>query len=809
MIDTFISFYTIIRFLSVQYHLLEIKINTILAFTLKYLLPITHYYFSLPKHLHCGGQMNIDQLTEYLRTDNEFMDNVRLWMKLDPQSATYADFPDDIDSRLIDVLSNRNIKQLYSHQRSAYDAISHGENAVIVTPTASGKTLCYNLPVLDSILKDSSTRALYLFPTKALAQDQMNELHEIITELSADIKTFTYDGDTPTSARQAVRSAGQIVVTNPDMLHAGILPHHTVWIKLFENLKYIVIDEIHSYRGVFGSHLTNVLRRLKRISSYYGADPQFIFCSATIRNPREHAMALGELPFTLIDNNGAPHGERNYIVYNPPVVNRELGIRASAVKEASRIASNFLLNKIPTIVFARSRVRVEVITTYLHQSCPRIEIAAYRGGYLPNERRRIEKGLRNGSISGVVSTNALELGIDIGMLDTAITVGYPGSISSIHQQFGRAGRRGSSSLAIIIATSSPLDQYIANNPGYIINGNPECATINPDNLLILIDHIKCAAFELPFKTDERFAPHLGTTTEMLDYLSEMGVLKKSGDQYHWMSDIYPANEISLRTASQENFVIIDTTEKNTVIGDIDFHSAPTLIHQDAIYLHQGRQYYIDQLDWERRSAFCHEIDSDYYTDAEEKADLQVLEVHDKRTSGDVTLCRGEINLRTKAIMFKKIKFNTHENLGYGKINLPEIEMHTAATWIEFEQEFLDALAGKSNSGEILYGIAYIIRNIAPIFTIADYSDLRVIQEAKSNFSGKPTIIIYDTIPGGIGISSRIFDNLKLIVTESIKTIRNCGCEHGCPGCIGPHPAPMSRAKELVIESMEILLNNGL
>jgi len=732
--------------------------------------------------------MNIQQLTEYLQNYEPFSSNVRLWMKIDPKEASCAPYPDSLDERLFDACRKRGIEELYSHQRESFDAVRRGENIAVVTPTASGKTLCYNLPVLDTMIQDPEARALYLFPTKALSQDQMSELHELIAETEVSIKTFTFDGDTPTSARKAIRSAGNIVITNPDMLHAGILPHHTIWIKLFENLKFVVIDEIHSYRGVFGSHLANLMRRLHRICRFYGSNPQFICCSATIKNPGDHASALTGREFRLIDNDGAPKGEKHYVVYNPPVINEDLGIRASAVKEASRVGTLILKNKIPTIIFARSRLRVEIIYTYLKERCAGIPVAGYRGGYLPNERRAIERGLREGKILGVVSTNALELGIDIGMLDVAISVGYPGSISSLHQQFGRSGRRGNASMSIMIATSSPLDQYLCGNPEYIVRSNPEAATVNPDNLLILMDHIKCAAFELPFSDDERFTEHMSTTKEIMEYLEEKGILKRSGGKFHWSSDIYPANSVSLRSAAQENFVIVDNEDHAKVIGEVDFFSAPTLIHDDAIYLHQGRQYYIDKLDWESRMAFCHEVESEYYTDAEEKTDLHVLEQNESRSLNGTGLSSGDINVRTMAVMFKKIRFNTHENLGWAKIHLPEQEMHTTAAWLDFDEEELNARFGKALAGRVLYSAAYILRNIAPVFTLSDPSDIRVQHQTRSGFSGKPAIFMYDSIPGGVGISGRIFDSMELIIEGAATAISSCPCTGGCPGCIGPLPS---------------------
>ncbi|HDP80181.1 MAG TPA: DEAD/DEAH box helicase, partial [Spirochaetes bacterium] len=737
-------------------------------------------------------------LIGYLKNHEAFTGNVNYWVRFDAIDGDYRPWPDYLDRRVETVYRGRGIENLYSHQREACDAVRRGEDPVVVTPTASGKTLCYNLPVLDRILTDPDARALYLFPTKALSQDQLSELHGVITAVGADIKTYTFDGDTPNSARRAIRAAGNIVITNPDMLHAGILPHHPIWVKLFENLQFVVIDEIHSYRGVFGSHFANLMRRLQRVCRFYGANPRFICCSATISNPGEHAESLIGRRVRVIDRNGAPRGERHYVLYNPPVVNRELGIRASAVKEAASVGSLVLNNKIPLIVFARSRMRVEIISTYLKEKCPGLagRIAAYRGGYLPNERRAIERGLREGKLLGVVSTNALELGIDIGMLDTVITVGYPGSISSLHQQLGRAGRRGKPSLAVIIATSSPLDQYIAGNADFILKGAIESATVNPDNILILMDHMKCAAFELPFSEDERFARHLGTTREMLDYLAGEGILKKAGEKYHWMNETYPANEISLRTAARENFVIVDNEDRSRVIGEIDYYAAPEFIHDDAIYLHQGRQYYINRLDWESRMAFCHEVESDYFTDAETKTDIHVMEKFGEKYFEGSLLCRGEVNVRNKTVMFKKIRFNTHENLGWGKIHLPELEMHTSSSWIDFDEDWLAGLAGKPMVGQLLYSVAYILRNIVPLYTLSDVSDIRVTHQTRSGYSGKPAVFIYDSVPGGVGIADRVFEILPLIAEESARAVKACPCSRGYPGCIGPLPSENAGIKQL-------------
>ncbi|RME31168.1 MAG: DEAD/DEAH box helicase, partial [Candidatus Zixiibacteriota bacterium] len=487
-------------------------------------------------------------------------ENITHWQTIPARRAVTAEYPDGIDERLKRVLAERGITKLYSHQAEAVGAVLDGRDTVIVTPTASGKTLCYNLPTLNHILHEPSARALYLFPTKALSQDQLAELMGLVERLEVDIKTYTFDGDTPVTARRAIRAAGHIVVTNPDMLHAGILPHHTKWIKLFENLRYVVIDEIHQYRGVFGSHLANVIKRLKRICAFYGSDPQFICCSATIANPGELAGRIIGREVTVVDNNGAPAGEKHIILYNPPVINPQLGIRRSAINEASRLAMLFLRERIQTIVFAQFRLNVEVMLTYLQRELKKarrggVTIAGYRGGYLPNERRRIERGLRSGEITGVVSTNALELGIDIGSLDVSIVLGYPGSIASLWQQAGRAGRRAGSSLTILVANSSAINQFLCSEPQYLFQRTPEAGVIDPDNLIIKTNHLKCAAFELPFDESE-FSSDPGTAG-ILDYLAGEQILRRTGDRYHWSTEIYPAQQVSLRSASPDNFVILN------------------------------------------------------------------------------------------------------------------------------------------------------------------------------------------------------------------------------------------------------------
>jgi DEAD/DEAH box helicase domain-containing protein len=734
--------------------------------------------------------MNVAQIVDDLQKDAAFRQSLTAWKTLPARPARYAPFPEGLEPRLVEGLAGRGIHQLYTHQAEAVDAILKGENVCVVTPTASGKTLCYNIPVLNRLIQNPKARALYLFPTKALSQDQVTELKSTIDDLDVKIGTYTFDGDTPSSARKAVRSAGHIVVTNPDMLHAGILPHHTIWIRLFENLEYVVIDEIHHYRGVFGSHLANVLRRLKRICAFYGSNPQFICCSATINNPKEIAERVIEKPVRLIDNNGAPTGDRHFLFFNPPVVNAELGIRRSSVKEATRLATRFLDSRVQCIIFARSRLRVEILTTYLKQAVRRMKkdhnlVRGYRGGYLPTERRAIEEGLRKGEIMTVVSTNALELGIDIGSLDVCIMTGYSGSVASTWQQAGRAGRRSSVSLVILVASSAPLDQYIISHPEYFFEQAPESATIDPNNLIIVTSHLKCAAFELPFVDGEGFGLDPASTKEVLQYLEDNGVLRHVRDKWHWSADAYPAEDVSLRTAAPGNVVILDTSDHGRVIGEVDLFSAPVEVYENAVYLHQSVQYTIDKLDLEDRKAYARPVEVDYYTDAQIKVDLKVLDVFERDASPHADRCYGELSVTWLPTMYKKIKFGTHENVGFGEIHLPESTMHTTAFWLEFPEDTCERFKMEQKEmGEALNALANALRQVAPVQVLCDLSDIRAQAMVRAPFSERPTVYLYETYPGGVGFSEKLYTHHERLLQAAVALMAGCSCSEGCPSCVG-------------------------
>ena len=735
--------------------------------------------------------MNVDQLADSLRRDPMFMENVVRWEELPARPAQYAPFPEGLDPRLVPVLQRRGVHQLYSHQAHAVREVLAGRDVVVVTPTASGKTMCYNLPVLSAILNNEDARALYLFPTKALSADQVSELYELIEEMGVDIKTYTYDGDTPGAARRAVRQAGHIVVTNPDMLHSGILPHHTKWVKLFENLKYIVIDEIHTYRGVFGSNLANVLRRLMRLCAFYGSHPQFILCSATIANPKELAETLTGRDVTLIDDNGAPMGKRHFVFYNPPVINRQLGIRKGVIPETRQIAGMLLKNGIQTITFARSRLTVEVLTKYLKDlvrdplgNAGRVR--GYRGGYLPTQRREIERGLRAGQIDAVVSTNALELGIDIGALDACVLCGYPGTIASAWQQAGRAGRRKGTSIVFFVASSAAIDQYIVSHPDYFLRQSPENALLNPDNLYILLSHFKCAAYELPFEDGDGFG-NAPAPEELLGFLEEENILRHVDGRYHWMAEDFPASEISLRSAASENFVIIDITDPahHRVIGEMDRYTVPMLLHENAIYMHEGQQYQVEKLDFDACKAFIRQVDTGYYTDANLNVSLSLLDVEKSEDTPEGGSCAlGEVKVTTLVTMFKKIRFDTHETLGFGHVRLPETDMHTTAMWWTLP----DSLCARFESDTLKNGmlaITNLLRIVAPLYLMCAPQDVAVLYQVKSPITDRPTVILYDNCPGGVGLAHKAYGMQKLLLEKALQIVTDCACTQGCPSCAGP------------------------
>lgn len=657
----------------------------------------------------------LQTLLDFWKQDVDTAPNISAWRTTPPRAAQTHPFPDNLPAPLREALSTRSIDSLYSHQLFAWTHIRAGKNIILATGTASGKTLAYNLPVLAEMLHNPEARALYLFPTKALAQDQLSTL-QAFQSSTVYPQSSIYDGDTPQIHRPTIRRSARIVLSNPDMLHTGILPHHANWGEFFSNLKFIVIDEAHTYRGVFGSHVANVLRRVKRVAEFYGSAPQFILASATIGNPRELAERLIEEPVELVDNDGSARGERHFIMYNPPVTEPALGLRKSSLLESVRLANHLLARNIQTVVFARTRRTVEMLLTYLKEGRKEERrknengdlfphssfIRGYRSGYLPHQRREIEQGLRDGSVKTVAATNALELGIDVGGLGAAVLVGYPGTIASARQQAGRAGRGDEPAVAVLVASPNPLDQFLVHHPEYFFGRSPEQALINPNHLLILLEHLRCAMFELPFQKGEGFG---GISDELLDeylnFLVSNSEAHFSNEKYYWMQDRYPAANISLRSASPQRFVLQSVTEdgKPLTIGTVDGESAPWMIHPGAVYMHEAQQYFVQELDLENRVAQLIPVSLDYYTEAQQQSEIQVLSVSEHIALSPVgkkwgEACYkgyGEIQVTTQVVGFRKMRWFTNETLGQEPLDLPPSELQTTGYWLTISEATLSHL----------------------------------------------------------------------------------------------------------------------
>jgi len=731
----------------------------------------------------------------------------------DPQ---YAPFPADLDVRLTAALRERGIEQLYSHQRRAIAAARDGKHVVIATPTASGKSLCFHLPVLDAIARDPAATAIYLYPTKALSRDQEQSVHGLIADAGLPIAATVYDGDTPGDARRMARQRSQLVMTNPDMLHAGILPSHAGWARLFQSLRYVVVDELHTYRGVFGSHVAHVLCRLRRVARFHGANPTFICATATIGNPAEHASRIiGVDPSNVevVDRSTASRGSRRVMIYNPPVVNAELGIRRSYINTAVRLTSDLVNARVPTIVFGKSRNTVEIMLKYLrdrfHDKAEiRNAIVAYRGGYLPDQRRSVERGLREGKVLCVVATSALELGIDIGDLDAVVCAGYPGSLAETWQRFGRAGRRSTTSLALMVSSSTPLDQYLAHHPELLFDGSIEQARIEPDNAEIAVQHLKCAAFELPFRSNEHYGLLARDETEAaLSYLAEHGVVHKGRDRFHWSSEAFPANDVSLRSIGWDNFVIIETAS-GEALAELDWHSAPSMIHEQAIYQHDGLQYQVERLDYDNHKAFVRLVEPDYFTTAMRHVKVRVLDDEAEVQLGRAYTGWGEICVTEKIVGYKKVKFHSHENVGYGDVRLPEIDKHTTSFWLTVPATLCHEL-GRAQAIEGLRGAGHALELVSTLALMCDPRDIgRAIEDATPNVDGldpgeprpsndgdtrstaahaeafSATVYLYDNVPGGVGLAERIFERAAGLLVSAAELVASCACSLGCPSCVG-------------------------
>ena len=750
------------------------------------------------------GTRGVEDIVARLRDDPQFKVRFDHWHVVPARPALVAPFPARIDARIVRLWKERGISELYRHQAQAIEAALDGKDVLVATPTASGKTICYTAPVLQALHESNgAARALFLYPTKALSQDQSAGLTDLVERLGADWHAYTYDGDTPPSVRRTLRERGHMVLTNPWMLHAGILPNHAKWSELFRDLRYIVIDEVHTLSGVFGSSVANVLRRLVRIARHYGSDPRFLLCSATLRDGAQHARRLVGRDVALVEEDGSPSGERTFGVYNPPMVNPVAGLRANALEEARELAQVACGPDHQTIIFCRRRTAVEVLVRYLKESAGRMglqpdEIRGYRGGYLPLMRREIEDGLRGGKVKVVVSTNALELGIDIGALDVCMLVGYPGSQASFWQRAGRVGRRKKPSLVVQIAASDPVDQWIARHPGALFGRPKEKLGLDPDNLVVLSEQMKCAAFELPFRAGadgEVVDPAFGAVPEaagVLDYLAEESrLLMKRGGAWWWMADSYPAQDVSLGGQDPDNVLILDAATKKA-IGEIDRASSITTVHNGAIYQVEGETWKVEQFDYHNRRAYLRQVDSDYFTEAEVDVSLRVLRLEERtrraRVDGveDVSAWRGEVHVTSLATQYKKIRFYTRENVGAEDIHLPAEELDTESFVLTISDStaFDLGLVG-GDRGAAWRGVGEILRRVAPLWLRCSPSDLGLSSQVRSPHFQRPTLYLYDAVQGGVGLSEALHASWRDLVRSALEVVLHCPCDSGCPGCVGP------------------------
>lgn len=738
-------------------------------------------------------------------------------------SGTGAPIPADLPPGLRRALGARGVSELYSHQAEAIAAARAGRHVVVATPTASGKSLCFHLPVIDALARDPTASALFVYPTKALSRDQEHNLRELIAEAGLSMPATVYDGDTPGDARRVARERCRVLLTNPDMLHAGILPNHARWAGFLQGLRYVVLDELHTYRGVFGSHMAHVIARLRRIARFHGSEPTFVMATATIGNPREHAARLiGVRPddVVMVDRSGAPRASRHFFMYNPPIVNEELGIRASSLKRAVSLTADLVRARVPSIVFGPSRNSVEVMLKYLRAEVGDVAgpnaIMAYRGGYLPETRRAVEAGLRNGEILCVVATNALELGIDIGDLDAVVCVGYPGSVAATWQRFGRAGRRGTTSIALLVCSSDALDQYLARDPDYLLGSGAEEARIDPGNTEVLIQHLKCATFEAPFRISSAGArpakpePATGEryltldsegTRSALEYLQSHGLVHESAGAFHWTGEAFPANGVSLRNIGWDNFVIIDVaTDKS--IAELDWRAAHTMLHEQAIYQHDAEQFQVERLDYDNHKAFVRKVAPDYFTTALTYRTVVVIEENTSRPFGAARIGLGDVKVEEKVTGYKKIKFFTHENAGYGDVFLPEMQLHTTSFWLTLPEALVERLGAPRAA--IVDGLRGVGRALELVSTLALMCDPRDLGQTlgdggapaedrapgRDPFSGRtggfdPTVFLFDALPGGVGLAPRIYERADELLERARALIDSCDCDAGCPACVGP------------------------
>jgi DEAD/DEAH box helicase domain-containing protein len=731
------------------------------------------------------------------------------------RQARSAPLRHPLPEALQDCLSEHGLFPLYSHQAEAINFAREGKNVMVATSSASGKTLCYNAPVMEAILTEPRSCALYLFPTKALAQDQLRSLNELFCPaLFRAGEVTTFDGDTPQIERADIRKRARVVLTNPDMLHLGILPNHQQWSRLLRRLKYVVIDEAHTYRGVFGSHVAGVMRRLRRICQYYGSNPQFICCSATIANPGEHARELAGLPFEVVAQDGSPHGGKDFVFWNPPLIDQARSVRRSANGEASNLFAELVSRDIRTLTFVRTRQLTEVIYNYTKRKLAEIgsglakKIKPYRAGYLPRERRQIERELFSGQLTGVVATTALELGIDIGDLEATVLTGYPGSIASTWQQAGRSGRSKEKALSFLIGLDNPLDQYFMRHPDFLFGKNFENALVNPDNPYILRAHLLCAAWEFPLTNsdEEFFGPAL---LQEIPALAEQGLLReRRGRWYVSPSIIYPAQGVNIRSTSGENFAIMDISTAS-LLETIESSVALFQIFPGAIYLHQGESYLVESLDLAARTAHARPVTVNYYTQDKEITDLHIIKVMAEKSCGGIKVYLGEVEVTTTVVGFKKLAHFTEEVIGEEPLDLPPQHFPTVALWFDMPPGMAARLAtDQLDFAGGLHATEHAAIAILPLFALCDRNDIGGVSTPLHPDTGKPQVFIYDAYPGGIGIAEKGFDLVEELWQTTLSAIKECPCEEGCPSCI-QSPKCGNNNKPLDKKAAQVLLEGLL
>ncbi|HEY8463999.1 MAG TPA: DEAD/DEAH box helicase [Bacillota bacterium] len=743
--------------------------------------------------------MDVQGFLKALTSNPNYQNQITLVKEIPGREAVYGEVKPALAQVLTQMLAAKGIKQLYSHQAEAINAIRAGKHTVVVTGTASGKTLCYNLPVLESFLADRQSRALYLYPTKALAQDQLKTLVRLTEALPESQRPFmgTYDGDTAANTRKRLRDSGNLILTNPDMLHQGILPKHPAWSSFFTHLNYVILDEIHTYRGIFGSNVANVIRRLKRICRHYGSNPVFIGTSATINNPLQHAEELLGLPVHLVKDDGAPKGRKYFVFWNPPYLDVGKTERKSANSEAAQLMTELIRERIPTITFAKARVVTELIYRYvqeqLEKSSPGLakKIRAYRGGYLPEERREIERQLFEGELLGVTSTNALELGIDIGQLEACLVVGYPGTIASTWQQAGRVGRAKEDSLVILIPHQNPIDQYLVKNTSYFFEKNPEAAVIDPNNPHILMGHLRAAAFEAPLTAQDcyEFGIYAPAVVELL---VEAGELRQMAGKWYWRNSGFPATEVNLRNISDSTFSIVDvTTQPPKVIGTLDETSAYQQLYTEAIYLHDGETYFVKEMNVSQKISYVEKIAADYYTQSITEVQVIITKKEIESSWRKAATGFGSVEVMMKPYLFRKIKFGSRDSIGFGKINLEPQTMQTNAFWIVPPPSTLHLVKEFGRDPvESLLAIANVLTEVLPFMVMCDTCDIGSLVDLTNH--GAPSLFVYDKYPGGLGFAHRSFERVEELMTAARELIAACGCEAGCPSCVGSPLPPHSQ-----------------